>query len=124
MNDFYKDWSKQEEQKDGFIRGLMNKEKRAKEKSITLEIDFDGVIRDTQTGKPVEGALKAMKWLDSKGRKMVISTAREDLDNVQKWLNKYGFDRWELTNKKIRATAIIDDRAIRFLNWKDVTSYF
>ena len=58
-------------------------------KQITLAVDFDGVIRNNLTGKPVEGALKAVKWLESKGRKIVVSTAREDLDNVNKWLKRY-----------------------------------
>ena len=92
-------------------------------KQITLAVDFDGVLRNNLTGKPVEGALKAVKWLESKGRKIVVSTAREDLDNVNKWLKRYGFDK-VATNKKIKATAIIDDRAIRFISWNDVCSYF
>ncbi len=92
-------------------------------KPIILEVDFDGVVRHNLTGKPVEGVSSAIKWLESKGRQVVISTAREDLDNVNKWLKKYGFNK-TATNQKIRATAIIDDRAIRFTNWNDITSYF
>ena len=92
-------------------------------KKITLSVDFDGVIRDCQTDEPVEGAIVAMRWLKSKGRIIIISTARDDLDKVQKWLDKYNI-KYPLTNRKIKATAIIDDRAIRFINWKDITSYF
>ena len=92
-------------------------------KPITLAIDFDGVIRNTLTGKPIEGALRAIKWLESKGRQVIITTARDDLDNVNKWLKKYNFNK-TATNKKVKATAIIDDRAIRFINWNDITSYF
>lgn len=92
-------------------------------KPIVISVDFDGVVRDNLTGKPVEGALRAIKWLESKGREIVISTAREDLDNVNEWLKRYGFNK-TATNKKVRATAYIDDRAIRFINWNDTTSYF
>lgn len=92
-------------------------------KPIILSVDFDGVIRNNLTGKPVEGALSAIKWLESKGRQIIISTAREDLDNVNKWLKKYKFNKIA-TNKKIKATAVIDDRAIRFISWNDITSYF
>jgi len=92
-------------------------------KQITLAVDFDGVVRDCLTGKPVEGSLKAIKWLESKGREVVISTAREDLDNVNKWLKRYGFDK-TATNMKPKATCYIDDRAIRFTSWRDVCSYY
>lgn len=92
-------------------------------KPIILSVDFDGVLRDNLTGKPVEGALKAIRWLESKGRQVVISTAREDLDYVNKWLKKHNFNK-VATNKKVRCTALIDDRAIRFVNWNDVCSYF
>jgi hypothetical protein len=92
-------------------------------KKIVLEIDFDDVIRNSRTDEPVEGAITAMRWLKNKGRVIVISTARDDMHNVQKWLDKYNI-KYPLTNKKIKATAIIDDRAIRFLNWDDITRYF
>lgn len=92
-------------------------------KPIILAVDFDGVVRDTQTGKPIDGALKAIKWLKSKGRQVIISTAREDLGNVNIWLKKYGFDV-EATNRKVKATVYIDDRGIRFTNWDDITAYY
>ena len=92
-------------------------------KPIVISCDFDGVIRDHFTGKPIEGSLRAIKWLESKGREVVISTAREDLDNVNAWLKKYGFNK-TATNKKVRATCYIDDRAIRFTTWDDITAYY
>jgi Icc-related predicted phosphoesterase len=92
-------------------------------KPIIICSDFDGVIRDTMTGKPIENSLKAIKWLESKGRQVVICTGREDLDYVNKWLKKYGFNK-TATNIKPRATAYIDDRGIRFTNWNDITSYY
>jgi hypothetical protein len=92
-------------------------------KPITISLDFDGVIKDNLTGKPVEGSLRAIKWLESKGRQIVISTSNEDLDGVNKWLKKYKFNKLA-TNKNVRATAIINDRAIRFTNWNDICSYF
>jgi phosphoglycolate phosphatase-like HAD superfamily hydrolase len=94
-----------------------------KDKKITLEVDFDDVIRNSQTGEPVEGVQRALRWLKQKGRIVIISTARDDLGEVQKWLDKHNI-KFPLTNRKIKATAIIDDRAIRFTNWNDITHYF
>jgi hydroxymethylpyrimidine pyrophosphatase-like HAD family hydrolase len=93
------------------------------DKKITICCDFDGVIRDHKTGKPVEGALTAIRWLESKGRNVVICTAREDLDNVNEWLKKYDFNK-TATNIKPRATCYVDDRAIRFVSWDDITSFY
>ena len=88
-----------------------------------LSIDFDGVIRNTMTDQPVEGTLQALKWLKNKGYKYEICTGRDDLDKVERWLKRHKIYE-KPTNKKIKAMAYIDDRAIRFLNWKDTLNYF
>jgi len=92
-------------------------------KPRTLSIDFDGVIRHNLTKKPVEGAKRALAWLESKGCIIIISTANHDLNEVKRWCKKHKFD-YPITDKKVAATAYIDDRAIRFINWTDITSYF
>lgn len=92
-------------------------------KPIILSVDFDGVIKDNLTKKPIKGGKKALKWLEDKGIKIVISTANEDLEKTKRWLKKYKIN-YPITDKKIKATAYIDDRAIRFTNWNDITSYF
>jgi hypothetical protein len=92
-------------------------------KKQVISIDFDGVIRDCMTDKPIEGAKQALKWLTNKGYTWVICTGRDDLESVEKWLHKNGITA-KPTNRKIKAKAYIDDRAIRFINWKDVLNYF
>ena len=89
----------------------------------TISVDFDGVIRDCMTDKPVEGVQSALKWLKNKGYKYVICTGREDLVPVERWLKANGIYE-KPTNKKIKAVAYIDDRAIRFVSWKDTLNYF
>jgi hypothetical protein len=39
------------------------------------------------------------------------------------WLNKYNIPFDEVTNNKPKAMCYIDDRAIRFTNWKDISNY-
>lgn len=98
-----------------------------------IAIDFDGVLhknsRGWQNGEiydpPMEGALDAVNVLRKKGFKIVVFTAREDLQKVAYWLVLHGFGGFEVTNKKPqRAIAFIDDRAIRFTNWRDILNYF
>ena len=93
------------------------------DKKITICVDFDGVLRNHKTGKPIEGALTAVKWLESKGRQVIVCTAREDLNNVDEWLTKYGFDK-TATNIKPRATCYVDDRGLRFISWDDVCNHY
>ena len=88
-----------------------------------ISIDFDGVIRDCMTDKPVDGVLQALKWLKNKGYRYTICTGRDKLEPVEVWLKKNGIMD-KPTNKKIKAVAYIDDRAIRFVSWKDTLNYF
>lgn len=106
----------------------------------TIAIDFDGVIHKYSKGwqngklydKPVEGSLEAMLELYAKGYKIVVFTTREDTTSVRgyifKWYNELYPDQetfaFEVTNKKPPAIAYIDDRGIRFTNWKDILNYF
>jgi len=79
----------------------------------------------TPYDSPVEGAINAIKKLKNKGYDVVVFTAREDLEPVDEWFRKH-CNGWslEITNKKPPAIAYIDDRAIRFTNWKDILNYF
>jgi len=93
------------------------------QKQITISLDFDGVIRDNMTKEPVEGVHEALDWLIGKGYILIISTANHDLEEVRKWLIEHEITL-PVTDKKVAATAYVDDRAIRFQSWRDVTSYF
>ena len=116
-------------------------EKVIEEKVIeekVIAIDFDGPVhnysQDWHDGTiydfPTDGVFKAFQKLNSKGYKVVILTARNDLEPVKKWINDHlkalGLDHLEIevTNKKPKAIMYIDDRGIRFTNWKDILKYF
>jgi hypothetical protein len=98
----------------------------------TIAIDFDGVVHQYSRGwwdgscydHPVEGAIEAIEKLRDKGYNVVIFTARDDLEAVRFWFEDHMSWAPEVTNKKPRASAYIDDRAIRFTFWKDILNYF
>lgn len=98
----------------------------------TIGIDFDGVLNTYTKGwnngiidtAPVEGAIDACARLITKGFNLYVLTARTDHGPVYAWLQRCGFPYMEVSNVKRPAIAYIDDRAIRFTNWKDIQKYF
>ena len=110
----------------------------------TIAIDFDGVIhkysKGWQNGKiyddPIEGALEAIVELVNKNYKVVVFTTREYTGAVREWIitklheckavkgKSFDMKNFEVTNTKPPAIAYIDDRGIRFTNWKDMLNYF
>jgi phosphoglycolate phosphatase-like HAD superfamily hydrolase len=98
----------------------------------TLAIDFDGVIHSYLKGwqdgeiygAPMEGAREYMERLKSRGYTLIVFTTRVDHGAVVEWLKKYKIPFDGVTNIKPIATAYIDDRAIRFTNWRDINNYF
>jgi hypothetical protein len=112
----------------------------------TVAVDFDGVLhaysRGWQDGSiydsPVPGALEALRQLMSEYA-VFIFTSRNTAQ-VAAWLSEAGFETstddsafrhdrdwdgvfWDargtllVTNRKLSASAYIDDRAIRFTSW-------
>jgi len=107
----------------------------------TIAVDFDGTICKEQSygdgeiiETPNEGASKVMKKLYGSGFKLIIFTTRlnpnfgGDLGlkkrRIEEWLKKHDIPYDEVTNNKPAAIAYIDDRAIRFTNWQDISNYF
>ena len=108
-----------------------------------IAIDFDGVIHRYSDGwmdgsiydTPTDGACEAIIKL-KKNFDVIIFTTREDHDAIKKWfkwwaetvnLTNHDLDillELPITNKKPLAFAFIDDRAIRFTNWRDILNYF
>jgi len=95
----------------------------------TIAIDFDGVIYD----KPVEGVKESLQKLEKEGFELVVFTTRDNLDDVKVWMDKNvgwacdGNNTYfpgKITNKKPKAIAYIDDRAVRFTNWEDIRKLF
>jgi len=109
-------------------------------------IYFDGVIHRYSKGwqdgaiydPPMEGAKEELESLVSKDYKVIILTTRlnpevnDDINleknKISKWLSANGFQRGvhyhDITAVKPIAGIYIDDRALRFTNWKDISKYF
>lgn len=86
-------------------------------------IDFDGVLHDKIDGggfgKRMFGAIDAIARFREKGFKVIIFTARPDLNAVKNWLKMQGFPDLEVTNRKPGADVYVDDRGFRFYSWSE-----
>lgn len=105
---------------------------------MTLALDFDGTICKFQsfgplTNPPNEGAQEAITKLKDAGWKIIVHTCRARPDwpdvkatlaEIERWMKKWKIPYDEITAIKPLATAYIDDRGIRFTNWKDMQNYF
>ncbi len=100
-----------------------------------IALDWDGVLidhpcnidfKEILTYPPIDGAVKVLNYLASKGYEFYVLTARKDeeIPMVQEWIDKHGFPKIEVTNKKRESLCYIDDRALRFTNWTDISKYF
>lgn len=108
--------------------------------SKNICVDFDGVIHKNSKGfhdgtiydDPVEGTKEALEFL-SKNYNLIIFTCKARPERplvngktgkelIQEWLEKHGFDKYisEITHEKPRAWFYIDDKAIKFEDWKQV----
>ena len=120
-----------------FIKEITKKE------TNTLAIDFDGVIHNhnlgfhdgTCYGKPIEGAIDAIKLL-SKKYTIIIFTCKSNPNRpliegkngtelVWGWLKKYNIDKYikDVTYNKPNALFYIDDKAISFNNWDNTLNH-
>ena len=103
-------------------------------KKRRIGIDWDGVLIDWHGfsdfkdafGEPKEDSVVAVNALVDQGYECYILTAREKKDwgAIRKWLKKHKFPEMKVTNVKVPSVAFIDDRGIRFTNWKDIYKYF
>lgn len=109
---------------------------------MTIAVDFDGVIHAYSKGwhdgtiydGPIPGALEGLRTLMQQDAVFIFTT--RDLDQVASWLFDRGFTvciDWDgpfwnerdlllVTNRKLAATAYLDDRAVRFVNWEQALS--
>ena len=101
-----------------------------------ISIDFDTVIHKYSKGlsdgsiydEPVENAIEGLKRLSKAGFEVIVFTSKTVFGEkrnreIKRWLKKYGLDL-KVTSIKLPSLAYIDNRAIRFTNWKDIVSYF
>lgn len=105
---------------------------------MTIAIDFDGVIHQYSRGwqdgtiydPPMPGALEGLRTLMEQDAIFIFTT--RDISQVGSWLLEHGFSvrlghdgpfwnergRLLVTNRKLAATAYLDDRAVRFTDWR------
>jgi hypothetical protein len=87
-------------------------------------VDFDGVIHwyrhgwfdGTAYDSPMPGAREALFELADSGYEVVIFSTR-DSQQIADWLIVNGFPAYRVTNIKEPCVCLIDDRAIRFVDW-------
>jgi len=108
------------------------------DEQINLGIDFDGVIHKCSKGyydgtiydDPIKGTHQALQEL-SKQYTLIVYTCKAKPDRglvngktgtelVWEWLEKHNMSQFvsKVTSEKPRAVAYIDDKAIKFSNWK------
>lgn len=87
----------------------------------TVCVDFDGTV--TEDGKylgwgqfrdPSKKAIQLIKSLQARGFKVVVLTARPEIDEVKKWLTENKIEIDDVTNVKPLAVAYLDNRGV---NW-------
>lgn len=89
-----------------------------------LLVDFDGVLHGYSRGwddgtaydGPISGAREALADLVEEGYEVVVFSTR-DAEQIVEWLSRYDFPPYRVTNAKEPAVALIDDRAVRFIDW-------
>ena len=105
---------------------------------MNIGIDFDGVIHQCSKGyhdgtiydSPLEGVTAALQELSAKYT-LIVYTCKARADRglvdgktgtelVWNWLKEHKLDQYvsKVTAEKPRAVCYIDDKGIRFDNWK------
>ena len=109
---------------------------------MRIGIDLDGTICPIKSPdesyadlKPLPGAVDRIRQLRASGHYVIILTARSmatsasNIGKVMKtvgritleWLDEHGVEYDEIHFGKPNAEVYIDDRAIRFTDWDDLT---
>lgn len=100
---------------------------------MILAVDFDGVIHDYKNpvagkrmGAPILGAKNALEFMERLGHEVIIFTVwggtEQGRDTIRKWMEYYEIPFKEITNIKPRADLYIDDKAVKFTNWADLST--
>lgn len=109
---------------------------------MTISVDFDGVVHAYSKGwhdgtiydDALPGALEGLRTLMEQDSVFILTT--RDISQVASWFLERGFSVrvgydgpfWNdrnvllITNRKLAATAYLDDRAVRFVDWKQALS--
>jgi len=111
------------ELKEAFLKEALHKQ--------TLAVDFDDTIahenEDRSIGEPEDGVKEALTKLKEDGYVIEIYSARANddkgADEIKQWLDAHEIPYDSILNiEKPIATHYIDNRAIKYTNWKDVVN--
>lgn len=97
-----------------------------KHKSVAIDLDgtlieYHGWVGPTHFGATLPGAIAALSKLQAEGWRIIIHTARRDVDLVAEHIQRAGIPCDELRAGKPGALYYIDDRALRYEgNWPDM----
>jgi hypothetical protein len=88
-------------------------------------VDFDGVLHGYSRGwadgtvydPPVPGACEGLAHLEADGYEVVIFSTREPWQ-IEAALQEWGWPAYRVTNVKEPAEFLLDDRVVRFADWK------
>jgi len=106
-----------------------------KEDKGSIGLDFDGVIHKYSKGwedgsiydEPIKGTEYALVSLLDMGFDLFIFTARDNKNEIPKWLETNFEDKRihsiKVTDKKLPAQLYIDDRGLRFENWANSLNF-
>lgn len=96
--------------------------------SQVVALDFDGCLAEllpgqfSKIGEPLPGAIEAIQTLVDEGYRVVIMSTRamsgKGKSDIQDWLDAHGAPDVTVTGHKIPASVYLDDRAVRFTDWK------
>lgn len=94
-----------------------------------LLIDFDGVLHRYSRGwadgtaydPPFDDALAAVITLIERGYEVVVFSTRP-AEQIVPWLRQHGFPPLPVTDRKLPAIALVDDRAVHHVDWTGTLS--
>ena len=118
------------------MKDFLNKIKEETESVVA--IDFDGVLHKNSKGfhdgtiydEPVDGTSEALDYLSSKYTLVIFTckakpsrpliNGKTGIELIWEWLLKYNLAQFinSITHEKPRALVYIDDKGIKFENWK------
>ena len=96
---------------------------------MQIIIDIDGTICTEERtysrslAKPLEGAKDNVNKLYNEGHTIIFYTARSwmEFEMTTDWLDKNGFKYHQLVMGKPIGDVWIDDRALQFTNWNEIS---
>jgi len=97
---------------------------------LRLIIDLDGTICTEEKtfsrslAKPISGAIENINKLFSEGNTIIIYSSRswQEYEMTTEWLKSAGVNYHQLILGKPIGDYWIDDRAIRFTSWNDISN--